>query len=237
MEDKKELLRLNLQHFAEGGEGGEGNPEGDPKDEGAEGTNPTDDEKTFTQTELDDIIAKRLARDREKFSDYDDIKSQLDEFKKAEDEKKKSEMSELERLQSELEAKEAAEQTMAKELESVKERIKEQNIHNEFIKAATSKNIAYVDAAIKLADLSEVEVDEDGTVSGIDKVIEGLIEGNPFLVEKKKPKEIGGGSNLEDEHDGKTSEQMLEEAANKYKRTGKQEDMAAYSILKRKLGL
>ena len=33
-------------------------------------------EKTFTQAELDDIVGKRLAREKEKFADYDTLKSE-----------------------------------------------------------------------------------------------------------------------------------------------------------------
>lgn len=237
--NKQGLLRLNLQHFAEGGEGDPEETPTPPNDpEETPPTNPEDD-KTFTQAELDDIIAKRLARDREKFSDYDELKTQLSEFKKAKKEAEEADMSELEKLQAKLAEKEAAELTLTEKLEAEKERGKKQSINNEFIKLATNNEIAYVDAAFKLADLSEVEVDEHGKVTGVDKVIESLIEDNPFLVKKeeKKPKQIGGGTNLPEEGNEKTSEQLLEDAANKYKQSGKQEDMAAYSILKRKLGL
>ena len=38
-------------------------------------------EKTFTQAELDQIIGERLAREKTKYSDYDDAKAILDELK------------------------------------------------------------------------------------------------------------------------------------------------------------
>lgn len=42
-------------------------------------------EKTFTQAELNDVVKDRLARERAKFADYDELKSQVDQFKKAQD--------------------------------------------------------------------------------------------------------------------------------------------------------
>lgn len=58
-----------------------------------------DEGKTFTQEQLDDIIEKRLAREREKYADYDKLKEQVEALaadkaeldkakKKAEDEGK-----------------------------------------------------------------------------------------------------------------------------------------------------
>lgn len=71
-----EKLRLNLQHFAEGGtqdpEGkddqqGDGNPEG--KDENLEGKDDQQGEKTFTQEEVDQILKERLAREKKNKED------------------------------------------------------------------------------------------------------------------------------------------------------------------------
>jgi len=58
-----------------------------------EGTEtPPEGGKTFTQEQIDDLVEKRLAREREKYADYDDLKSQVkalaDEKKKLEDEGK-----------------------------------------------------------------------------------------------------------------------------------------------------
>ncbi len=55
----------------------------------------TDDPpKTFTQEELDEIVKKRLERERnksaEQYGDYDDVKAKLAEYEKAEEERKKT---------------------------------------------------------------------------------------------------------------------------------------------------
>lgn len=46
------------------------------------------EQKTFTQAEMDAIIGDRLARERQKYSDYDSLKEKAAEFDKAEEESK-----------------------------------------------------------------------------------------------------------------------------------------------------
>ena len=55
-------------------------------------------EKTFTQAELDAIIAERLKREREKYKDYADLKKAAEEYQKL----KEAQMSETEKLQAKL---------------------------------------------------------------------------------------------------------------------------------------
>lgn len=66
-------------------------PEGGTTPDGGEPEGTQPDTKTFTQAELDDLIEKRLARERQKYSDYDDLKKRVTA---AEDAKK----TELEKL-------------------------------------------------------------------------------------------------------------------------------------------
>lgn len=61
------------------------------------------DGKTFTQSQLEEIIGERLARERKKYSDYDELKAQLEAKQKEEEERKKAEMTEIERLKAEKE--------------------------------------------------------------------------------------------------------------------------------------
>jgi len=55
-------------------------------------------DKTFTQAELEAIIADRLKREREKYKDYSDLKKAAEEYQKL----KESQMSEQEKLQAKL---------------------------------------------------------------------------------------------------------------------------------------
>ncbi|WP_052304529.1 hypothetical protein [Paenibacillus larvae] len=183
--EKMYRLPLNLQLFAEG-EGGEGD---------GEQAKEVETSKTFTQEELDKIVADRLARERkkaEKYSDYDDIKTKLTEYERLAEEKRLADLSEQERLAEAAKKHEEEKQALASELEKVRGEIQKERITNEFIKAATGK-VAYVDAALKLADLSTVKM-EDGKVTGMDEVVENLLKANPFLANKPQ-QPIGGGTN------------------------------------------
>ena len=59
--------------------------------------------------------------------------------------------------------------------------------------AASNSDIKFKnsDAALRLADLDDVEVDDDGTVHGLSSALQAVAEANPYMVEgaeEKKPK-------------------------------------------------
>jgi len=232
----KALFPMNLQFFAEGDPDPQPEP-GEKPDEGS-GKQP---EKTFTQAELDEIVAKRLQRERkkyEKFADYDDLKKKAEEYERVLEEKRLAELSEKERLEEIAKKYESEKQTLEQQLTELRETIKREKIVNEFIKVATALNVAYIDDALKLADLSAVTVDEEG-VKGVKEAVEALVQHKPFLLAqaKKEPKTIGNPSNPNpNEAAQKTAEQLLKEAEEKAKKSGRIEDVAAYSKLKRELG-
>lgn len=200
-------------------------------------------EKTFTQAELDEIIEKRLARERKKLADassklaeYDEIKKRLAELEAEKEEQRRAELTEAERLQEELKAAIEAREQLQKQLEATERRVKEQAIDAEFIQYATKHGIAYIEDARKLADLGDIEFDENGKPVGIEDRVKLLVKEKPFLLgEKKTPLTIGDSNNPNPRPD-KTKEQRLKEAAEKA-RSGRPEDVAAYSRLKRELGL
>lgn len=77
--------------------------------------------KTFTQAEVDAIVASRLAREKEKYKDYDDLKKKAAEH----DKRQQAEMNDLEKANArikELEAKstESEKKIAAFELEKLK---------------------------------------------------------------------------------------------------------------------
>lgn len=229
-ESKRLKYTLNLQLFAEE------DPEPTPQDPSADPT--PEPEKTFTQAELDDIVTKRLERERKKFTDYDDLKSKLAEYEHEREEKQRAEMTEIERFKADLEKEQAAKQTLESELTTLRESVKQERIRNAFITAAQAANIAYIDDAWSLADKSEINVGDDGKVVGIDALIASLVESKPFLVAQNptKPKTIGDPTDVPPKGQ-KTAEQMLKEAADKARASGRSEDRAAYAKLKRELGL
>lgn len=196
--------------------------------------------KTFTQEDLDKIVADRIARERkkfEKFADYDDLKTKASEYEKALEEKRLAELSAQERAEEIAKKFEAERNDYAKQLEQLKAQAEREKVVNAFIKAAPSVNIPSdrIDAALKLADLSAVTVGDNG-VEGLDAVMSALVESYTFLAEVKKPqKQIGNPSNSGKEVADKTSEQLLKEAAEKAKQSNRIEDKIAYAALKAQL--
>ncbi|MCZ0829077.1 hypothetical protein O0547_27210 [Brevibacillus laterosporus] len=208
----KLLFPMNLQTFAE--------------DNIEEQTPPTDDSvetpKTFTQEELDRIVADRVARERkktEKYADYDELKTKITEYERERDEKQRAEMSEIERWKTDFEKEVASKQALEQSVAEMEEKYRQEKIRNAFITAATSANIAHIDDAYILAssDLSKVTIDESGNVVGVDSVIQSLVETKPFLIAqtKKEPSTIGGPSGYGNDTGVKTLEAQLEEAKKK----------------------
>ena len=79
-------------------------------------TQETQPEKTFTQEDVNKIVGDRIAREREKFADYDAIKAKAEKFDEIE-EANKSELEKAQervnKLQTELDSMKAAEQVRA----------------------------------------------------------------------------------------------------------------------------
>lgn len=224
--------------FEADGNGGGG--DGGGNDEDGDGVDPSKRTVTMTQAELDALIGREKGRAVKKFADYDDLKTKLSTFEQAEEERRKADMSEKERLEAEkAEALKKAEDAAAerdKALESAKQRL----IKTEFRALARELGVRAdaLDDAYKLADLSAVAVDDEGTATGVEDVVKALLTAKPYLAEQAKPQpKIIGESNNPDEKSEKTKEQLLQEAADKARMSGRLEDQAAYAKLKRELGM
>lgn len=187
----------------------------------------------LTQEEFDEKITSRIKRAVSKYADYDDLKAKLSAYEKAEQEKADAELTELDRIKKELEAKAETEKTLTQQIEDLKKAGEQEKITNAFIKSATSANIAYLDDALRLADLSGVAV-EDGKVVGVDDVVKALVEEKPFLI-AQKPKPIGQSTNSGSDKIDKTPDQLIKEAEEKARKSGRTEDRAAVAQLKRQL--
>jgi hypothetical protein len=193
--------------------------------------------KTFTQDDVNKLLAERLGRVKSKYADYDDLKTKASEYEKALEEKRLAELSAQERAEEIAKKFEAERNEYAKQLEDLKSQAQREKVVNAFIKAAPGVNIPNdrIDAALKLADLSAVTVGENG-VEGLETVMGTLVEQYSFLAETKKPqKPIGEATNSQRDTSEKTSEQLLRDAAEKAKRSQKIEDKIAYAALKAQL--
>jgi hypothetical protein len=193
--------------------------------------------KTFTQDDVNKLLAERLGRVKSKYADYDDLKTKASEYEKALEEKRLAELSAQERAEEIAKKFEAERNEYAKQLEDLKSQAQREKVVNAFIKAAPGVNIPNdrIDAALKLADLAAVTVGENG-VEGLETVMGTLVEQYSFLAETKKPqKPIGEATNSQRDTSEKTSEQLLRDAAEKAKRSQKIEDKIAYAALKAQL--
>ncbi len=150
---------------------------------------------TMTQEELDALIVREKGRVKNKYADYDEIKAKLDELAKAEEERKKAEMSEAERLLAEKEeaarkAQEAEEQAK-KAQESANQRI----INTEIRSIARSLNANDPNDVLALLDKSNVEIDEEGNVKGVEDAVKALKEAKPWMFKQAIGADALGGAN------------------------------------------
>lgn len=229
---RKFPLSLDIQWFAQ-------DPPADPPQDPPADPPAPPKKLEMTQEEFDAKIADRLARERKKFADYDDLKTKLSEHERAEEERRLASLSEKERLEAEktdaLTKAQAAEEARDKALTAANQRL----IKSEFRALARELGIRTdaIDDAYKLADLSAVSFDDESNVVGVKDVIEALVKDKPYLAEqaKKEPKSIGNPSNPPIDGGNKTADQLLREAADKARKSGRIEDRMAYAALKEEL--
>lgn len=124
--------------------------------EGAE--TPPEGGKTFTQEQIDDIVEKRLAREREKFADYDDLKKQVaalaDEKKKLEEAGK----SDTEKVTEQLTA-------LQKQLEEEKQARERSEAESLRLRVATAKGLTEAQARrLQGSTQEELEADADDLI-------------------------------------------------------------------------
>lgn len=170
----RDWLWCDLQLFA-ADDGGAGSSDAGSDDNGGTtgngghqnaGEPPTDGGKTFTQDELDAIIAKRLARERKAWE------QQLEE------ERKKAAMTEGERLRAE---KEEAERRAQEAQASANQRLINAEARVQAVTLGIRpERVAY---ALKLADLSAVDVDDSGNPdeAAIKAALEAVLKDLPEL--------------------------------------------------------
>jgi hypothetical protein len=142
-----------------------------------------DEPKTFDQAAVDAIVAERIAKERGKYSDYDQLKSDAAELKKL----KEADQSELTKAQtriSELEQQHNGTTTEAQEL----------RVEVAVLKAATKAGITDPDVAARLLDRSKIDFDDSGQPTNMPKLLEDLGKEHPFLLDQaRRPTSMDGG--------------------------------------------
>lgn len=151
----------------------------DAQDKGGDaaksGTNGDDAGKTFSQADLDRIVETRLARERQKYEGFDDLKKKAEEYDKLEEAQK----TELQKAQDRATKAEA-------DAKAASDRAKETALRAAIISEAAKKNVVDPDAAVALLDKSAIEYDKDGSPTNIADAVDSLLKAKPYLV--------GGGS-------------------------------------------
>lgn len=157
---------------AEGG--GTGAGAGDGGGQGSGTQNAVDEPKSYTQAELDRMFQDRVARERQKYADYDDLKAKAGEFDKLQDAQK----TELER---EREARAKAE----RDLIETRTQAQETRVRSAIVAEAARRQMD-PDVATAMLDRSLLEFDQDGSPTNIVSAMDSLLEAKPQLA--------GGGS-------------------------------------------
>lgn len=133
--------------------------------------NPNPPAKLFTQAELDAHIADRLKREREKYADYDALKTRAAKLQEIEDAQKSAE----EKLQEQLTA-------LQQQTEKAKADRRDAVLRSAIVAAAAKAGMTDPADAYSLLDKSKIEIKDDDTVTGIEEAIKALVESKPYLV-------------------------------------------------------
>ena len=133
-------------------------------------------EKQFTQTDVDRIVRDRLAREQQKFADYEDIKAKaarLDEIEEAN-------KSELEKARSAAEKAEA-------ERDAAKAEAAQVRLKSAVIARASGMNFIDPEDAFALLPKDGLSLSADGSVEGLEDGLKALAEAKPHLLKTGKP--------------------------------------------------
>jgi hypothetical protein len=153
--------------------GGADDPPTDPPADPAKNDPPASTFKPVqTQEEFDRMVADRIARERKKYGDYDDLKTKADEYDKL----KASQQTEQEKLQARAEQAEKERDDLRNETTSLRATLAIE-------KAAAKANIVDPEMAAQLIDRKSLEFNDEGfpTKESLDKALEDVIDRHPIL--------------------------------------------------------
>jgi len=164
-------------------------PEGtDPpapaQNEGGDNGQPA--EKMLSQTEVDRIVQDRLARERGKYGDYDDLKAKAAKL----DEIEQANASELEKAVKRAEEAESKAKTAGERADANARRAA-------VVAEATKAGAVDPDAVLALLAKDAVTVGDDGQVTGAEEAVKALLEAKPYLVGSKTAPKAGSTGSAE----------------------------------------
>jgi hypothetical protein len=139
--------------------------------EGQESAGSADEQRTLTQSEIDAIVEARLARERKKFADYEELKKKAEAHDAAEAEK----LTEIERATKEREDALA-------EIAKLRQERDTEKITSALVAEAVKQGAKNTDAVLRAVDKTEVTVGDDGQVAGAEEAVKSLLAEIPELV-------------------------------------------------------
>lgn len=199
-------MKMNLQYFADNND----NPEETPNNEGAP-NNPSAETKKPEQVHEPQQPSNTIPYERFKevndayksfkslgYNSADELKAQLDELKtlkQAEEERKKAEMDEVERLQAEKEEAAQKAQEAEEQARKAKEAANNRILNTEIKSVARALNANDPNDVLALLDKSQIEMDEEGNVTGVEEAVTAFKESKPWLFKQAIGADAAGGSN------------------------------------------
>lgn len=208
------MIPMNLQKFSNTG-GEEGSGDSTSTEEGTK-TDGEGEEKKFSQKQLDEAIQKKLSRESKKYEKYKDLDDkELENYKQWKEDQEQKKQDEL----SDLEKERKARENLEKEKNDIVAKANATLVRAAFLVDAKEIPEDKREAAYKLADLSNVtvengEVDKDLLKTAVDEVLKQY----PFLKGETKSNVGGGAGN------GGGQLSAEEVAANKAKERNKKDE-------------
>lgn len=111
------------------------------------------------------------------------LQKKLAQYEQAEAERKKAEMTEADRLKAELEQANAHAQAVAEEMVTLR-------IRQAMFTQAAKMGFHNPDDAYLMADLSGVELGDDGEVAGVETALKDLVKARPYLAKSENAPDI-----------------------------------------------
>lgn len=138
-------------------------------------------DKTFTQADLDRIVADRLARQKAQFGDYDALKAKAAEF---------DALAEQQKSDAEKAVDAARREGRSEALKAANDRLLKAEV-----RAAAAQKLADPADAVRLLDLASFAVGDDGEIDGaaIAAAVDQLVTDKPYLAAKPTGFQGSGG--------------------------------------------
>ena len=140
------------------------------------------DERTFTQADLDRIVKERLGREQARYADYDVLKKAAEELSKLKD----ADLSEQEKLKKRIAEMEEAAADKDAQAKAVEMKTNEKLMRAEVRVLAATMNFIDPEEAWKLADLSEVAFNDDGTIKNVGEALKKLAKDKTHLIKTER---------------------------------------------------